>query len=111
MREFDKQTPQSTAQISQELDALVKELKAVELSDQQLKTYRDRFAKIYSDISDAFATTSTALDSAQQARADKSGRQQVQQAKNRVEQASQQAEKAAEKADAIAAEMNAYCHP
>jgi chromosome segregation ATPase len=111
MREFDKQTPQSTAQISQDLDALVEELKAVELSDRQLQTYRDRFAKIYSDLSDSFATTSTALASAQQAQSNKSGRQQVQQARTRVEQASQQAEQAAKKADAIATEMNAYCHP
>lgn len=111
MRDFDQQTPRSTAQLSRKLDALVEEVKAVELSDQQLQTYRDRFAQIYSDLSDSFSTTSTALASAQEAGSNKSGLQQVQQARNQVEQASQQAEKAAKQADAIAAEINAYCNP
>lgn len=111
MQDFDKQTPRSTAQLSQDLDKLVEKLKAVKLSDQKLQSYRDRYAQIYSKLSDSFSTTSSALASAQQAPDNQSGIEQVQKAKKQVEKASQQAEKAAKRADAIAAEMNAYCHP
>ncbi|WP_017720623.1 hypothetical protein [Kamptonema formosum] len=95
--------------LARDLEATIGELQKVELKDEKLKGFQERFTQIYQDLSQAFRTTGQALKTASGAPPTPAGGETVRKAKAEVQAAGKVAESAAKKADALAIEINSYC--
>lgn len=106
---FQSNDAAAANQLASELDGTIEELEKVELKDEKLKGFQERFTQIYEELSKAFRTTGQALKTASAAPPTPAGGETVRKAKAEVQATGEVAEGAAKKADALAIEINSYC--
>ena len=95
--------------LSTDLQGLAEEIQAVELGDETLVGYRDRFVKIYQDLGGAAQQVGGALASLNDIKPNEEGVQKAKELQADVEEASKVGDQAAKDEDSLVKEVNNYC--
>ena len=95
--------------LATDLTGLSQEIQAVELSDETLTGFRDRFVKIYEDLSGAASKVGGALTSLNDIQPNPEGVEKAKQLQADVEEASKIGDQAAKDEDTLVKEVNTYC--
>ncbi len=103
-----KQTA-TTNQLVRNLDGVNQKLAAVNLRDQELKGFKNRFFKGFQALSQALGNAGKALDSARIAKFTPAGRAKVVKAKLKIQLEGKAALNAATQHELLAGEINQYC--
>ena len=95
--------------LATDLTGLSQEIQAVELSDETLTGFRDRFVKIYEDLSGAASKVGGALTSLNDIQPNPEGVEKAKQLQADVEEASKIGDQAAKDEETLVKEVNTYC--
>lgn len=95
--------------LSTDLQGLSEQIQAVELEDETLVGFRDRFVKIYQDLGGAAQKVGGALASLNDIKPNEEGVEKAKQLQTDVEEASKVGDQAAKDEDTLVKEVNNYC--
>lgn len=106
--EVDRST--STVQLVNVLNVITQELKEVEVADETIIGFQNRFISIYEQFNQAFKDTTPVVNLISNVQPTPDGLQKVKEAKTKVDGAIAKIKQATKDADALAIEINNYCN-
>ena len=95
--------------LSTDLSGLSEQIQAVEVEDETLIGFRDRFVKIYQDLGGAASKVGGALAALNDIKPNPEGVQKAKELQADVEEASKIGDQAAKDEDTLVKEVNTYC--
>jgi seryl-tRNA synthetase len=100
----------TSIQLSKDLQAVSKEIEEQNFKDPKLEEFRDRFVKVFENMSKSVAKAGQALGSAKVAKNSSEGRVKIQKARGDIDTALTTATGAAKQLDSAASDLNKYCN-